>query len=228
MRLPHRSSCSPRAATASLALVALVLAAGSVTTAQGQGIARPAGWRVVVDVGAKDTVSHVPMPPGWHMTTGPGALFFDPAYHAAGRYTVEADIFLFPGKSQSGYGIFVGGQSLDGASPSYLTFVIRRDGQAALEQVTKGSTTALIPWSAAASVKPHLGGDDAVLNSIALTVDRDSIIVEANSKRVGSVGRGTLDLDGTFGFRAGPDVNLHASRLDVRTRLAPVPPPKKK
>lgn len=225
MRPPLRA---PRSATAMLALAALILAAGSATTAQGQGIARPAGWRVVVDAGATDTVSHVPMPPGWHMTTGPGALFFDPAYHAAGRYTVEADIFLFPGKSQAGYGVFVGGRSLDAGAPSYLAFVIRRDGQAALEHVTKGKTTALIPWSASASVKPHPGNDDAVLNSIALTVDRDSIIVEANGKRVGSVGRGTLDLDGTFGFRAGPDVNLHASRLDLRTRLAPIPPPKQK
>jgi hypothetical protein len=225
MRLQLRS---PRSATASLALAALALSAGSATTARGQGIARPAGWRVVVDAGAKDTVSHVPMPPGWHMTTGPGALFFDPAYHAAGRFTVEADIFLFPGKSQAGYGVFVGGQSLDGTSPSYLAFVIRRDGQAALEHVTNGKTTALIPWSVSASVKPHAGGDEPVLNAIALTVDRDSIIFEANGKRVGSVGRGALDLDGTFGFRAGPDVNLHASRLDLKTRLAPVPPPKKK
>lgn len=225
MRLQHRSLCS---ATTSLVLAALALSVGFATNAQGQEIARPAGWRVVVDAGAKDTVSHVPMPPGWHMTTGPGALFFDPAYHANGRYTVEADIFLFPGKSQAGYGVFVGGQSLDGASPSYLAFVIRRDGQAALEYVTKGKTSALIPWSAAASVKPHTGVDDAVLNSIALTVDRDSIIVEANGTRVGSVGRGALNLDGTFGFRAGPDVNLHASRLDVRTRLAPIPPPKNK
>jgi hypothetical protein len=67
-----------------------------------------------------------------------------------------------------------------------------------------------------------------VLNALTLTVDRDSILVEANGQRVGAVARGAWDLDGTFGFRAGPDVNLHASRLDLRTRFAPVPEPKKK
>ena len=35
--------------------------------------------------------------------------------------------------------------------------------------------------------------------------------------------RSELNLDGQFGFRVGKDLNLHASRLDVTHRLAPVP-----
>lgn len=213
------------------AIAALLIAAGSATALSAQAarnVARPSGWRVVMDRQSSDTVAHEAMPPGWHMTTGPGALLFDPAYHAVGRYSVEAELFLFPGTSQSGYGLFTGGHSLDGSAASYLAFLVRRDGQAALEYVAGDNRTALIPWKTSPAVKAHPGGEETVLNALTLTVDRDSILVEANGQRVGAVARGAWDLDGTFGFRAGPDVNLHASRLDLRTRFAPVPEPRKK
>jgi hypothetical protein len=181
---------------------------------------------VRVDGAVNDTVHYVRMPPGWHMTTGPGALLYDPAYAARGRFAIEAEIFLFPGTSQSGYGIFVGGSRLESGEPSYLALLIRRDGQVALERVQGASRTLLAPWTASAAVRPHPGGDEVVQNVIRLSVERDSLVVEANAARVLAVARGEESLDGTFGFRVGADVNLHASRLDYLQRLAPVPPRK--
>lgn len=191
-----------------------------------QALPRPEGWRVRVDGTARDTVHYVRMPPGWHMTTGPGALLYDPAYRASGRYAIEAEIFLFPGTSQSGYGIFVGGEQLEDGEPRYLALLIRRDGQVALERVQGASSTLLSPWAAAPAVRPHPGGDEVVQNVIRLSVERDSLVVEANAARVLAVPRDDWSLDGTFGFRVGADVNLHASRLDHVRRLAPVPPRK--
>ncbi len=207
----------------------LVLAAVAFLAPQleAQSLPRPAGWRILTDGSSRDSVHYVQMPPGWHMTTGPGALLFDPAYQAAGRYAVEAEIFLFPGTSQEGYGIFVGGASLDGPSPNYLAFVVRRDGAASLQRVVGGTATALLPWRPAPAVKPHAGGDEPARNVLRLSVERDSLIMEANGQRVASIARADLPVDGVFGFRAGADVNLHASRLDHLQRLAPVPPSKK-
>ncbi|HEX4933475.1 MAG TPA: hypothetical protein VFV33_09865 [Gemmatimonadaceae bacterium] len=213
---------------AAVPLAGLVLVALPISALEGQGVQRPAGFTVVVDPGARDTVAHTPMPPGWHMTTGPGALLFDPQFTASGRYTVDADIFLFPGTSQSGYGIFVGGQGLDGRSPRYLAFLVRRDGHAALEYTSDGRTTALISWAATTAVKPHDGKGEPVLNALSLSIGRDSITISANGQRIGSAPATGLELSGTFGFRVGPDVNLHASKLDLLRHLAPVPPAKRK
>lgn len=205
-------------------LAALALA-GSLLEAQ--SLPRPAGWRVLTDGASRDTVHYVQMPPGWHMTTGPGAVLFDSDYQASGRFAVEAEIFVFPNSSEAEYGIFVGGSALDGPAPSYIAFVVRRDGQAALRQLVAGQATALIPWRAAPTVKALAGGDEPARNILRLSVERDSLIMEANSGRVASIARADLPVDGVFGFRVGAGVNLHASRLDHLRRLAPVPVPKR-
>lgn len=206
---------------------ALLAVLFSGTQLHAQGAQRPAGFTVIIDGGARDTVIHTAMPPGWHMTTGPGALLFEPSFRASGRYTVDADIFLFPGTSQSGYGLFVGGQGLDSRTPRYLAFVIRRDGQAALEYTSDGRTRPLLAWAAAPAVTLMSGKDEPVLNALSLSIAPDSVVASVNGKRVGAIAVSGLDLEGTFGFRAGPDVNLHASTLDLRQHLAPVPAKKR-
>lgn len=188
---------------------------------------RPASWRTRVDGASTDTVHHVQMPPGWHVTTGPGTLLYDPANTAHGRFAVAMDVFLFPGKSQSGYGLFVGGTSLDGAAPAYVSFTATRDGSAAIELVQGERRTALFPLARAAAVKPHPGNDDTVLNTLTVRVEPDSVRFEANGARIAALPRGELPLDGVFGFRVGPDVNLHISNLDYTTRLAPAPRPRR-
>jgi hypothetical protein len=215
----------------SLVLIALLgattLAAPQEAVAQGT-LPRPVGWRILLDGGARDTVYYVQMPPGWHITTGPGALLFDPAYQASERFAVEAEMFLFPGTSESGYGIFVGGAGLNGPSASYLAYVARRDGHVRLEHVSPGGTPhALVDWMRAESIKPSQGMEDPVRNVLRMSVERDSIVLEANGSRVTAVPRADLSVEGVFGFRVGPDINLHASRLDHTRRLAPVPAKKR-
>ena len=54
----------------------------------------------------------VQMPPGWHVTTGPGVLLYPTTNgDASGNFSLEADIFLFPGDSREEYGLFLGGQA---------------------------------------------------------------------------------------------------------------------
>lgn len=231
VRFMSRLQLSSGIARSSIALLAAVLAAVSFAalTAGAQSLQRPEGWRVHLDGAPHDTIYHVRMPPGWHMTTpkSSGAILYDPAHRAEGRFVIESEIFLFPGTSQSGYGLFVGGRDLDGASPSYVSLLIRRDGAMALEQVSRSSRTMLVPWTKSQAVTPHPGGDDTSRNVIRLSVERDSVVLESNATRVASIARGDIPLDGTFGFRVGPDVNLHVSTLNHTMRLAPVPAPKR-
>ena len=77
----------------------------------------------------------VQMPPGWHVTTGPGVLLYPTANgDAAGNFSIEAEIFLFPESTAEEYGVFLGGRSIDGTEPPvYLTFVLRGDGPLPLD-----------------------------------------------------------------------------------------------
>lgn len=202
-----------------LALIALTLVP-SAALAQG---ARPAGWIVKTDTGQPDTsVAHQAMPPGWHITTGPASILYDPANQGRGRYAIEAEIFLFPGESKEGYGIFLGGAGLESADATWTAFLITRDGSAVIEKRQSNATLVLYPLTTAASVKPHTG-EGTAHNILRVLVQGDSVVFSANGTRIAALHSRDLPLEGTFGFRVGNQVNLHISNLDLVRRLAPYP-----
>lgn len=190
------------------------------------GAQAPRTLTVRPDAGSADSVEHAPMPPGWHITTRPGSILYDPALSARGRFAVGLEVHLFPGTSQEGFGVFLGGENVS-TNPSYVAFLIRRDGSAAIERVEGTKRTALVPWARAASVKPHPGGDDTAFNTILVRADVDSIRFDTNGQRVAAIARAGTTIDGAFGIRAGGDLNLHVTNLDVTTRIAPAPAPKR-
>ena len=170
----------------------------------------------------------VRMPPGWHVTTGPGVLLYPTSNgDVAGSFSLEADIFLFPGESHEEFGLFLGGQDIDSpGAPDYAAFVLRRDGHAAVLRRAGAQTTAVANWQRHESIVAHTGGKDAVKNTIRVDVDQLNATMLVNGVKVLSVAREGLKIDGRIGFRIGKDVNLHIATLNVTRRLAPVPPPK--
>ena len=110
--------------------VTLMAALIWVSPGAGQGLKTPADWKWVPDSPAKvidtgeakaDAIFFVAMPPGWHITQGPGSVFYQPEYQARGNFAIEAEIFLFPDSSAEEYGLFTGGRSLD-AGATYSAF----------------------------------------------------------------------------------------------------------
>lgn len=108
-----------------------VMAAAGLHAGQGQFPA-PSGWKWVMDAARIVSTLDPPegawlfgtMAPGWHITTRPGAILFEPNYSSRGRFVVESESFLFPGASNAGFGVFVGGKDLEGR-PSYVAFVVQ-------------------------------------------------------------------------------------------------------
>jgi hypothetical protein len=192
----------------------------------------PADWKWRTDVpatlGAGDKVGagswhFVSMPPGWHVTTGPGALLYPAAAHTLrDNFRLEAEIFLFPGTTQNEYGIFVGGTGLDGSAPAYAAFVVRRDGQAAILRRTPTGFTPVVDWMTSDAVVPHPGGTSGTAkNVLGIDAGPTEITFTANGKPIAKIARTAVPVEGVFGFRVGADVNLHVSTLDVTHRLAP-------
>jgi hypothetical protein len=201
-------------------LAGLMVACGAPSSVWAQ-LAPPPGWRWIP--GRPDTASPmVQMPPGWHITTRSATLMHDPAVQASGRYALESEVFLFPGTSNEGYGLFLGGRDLGETDAAYLAFLMRRDGHVAVELHRAGATSAAVPWTFAPVIR-RVTGDSAARNAIRISVERDSLFFEVNTTRVVSLARGDLPADGHFGFRAGADLSIHVTTLDVTRRLAPVP-----
>jgi hypothetical protein len=211
----------------------LVAVAALAVPATARQLQTPTDWKWRTDAPAKvtsesklgpDMWHFVAMPPGWHITMGPGGLLYPTGRTASGNFTLEAQIFLFPGTSQDEYGVFLGAASLDAtATPPYLAFVARRDGQAAVLRRAALGFEPVVAWKANDAVVPHPGGDATARNVLRVEVGATDVAFSANGKEIAKVPRAGLATDGAFGFRVGKDLNLHISTLDVTQRLAPVP-----
>jgi hypothetical protein len=206
-------------------LCALLTAAAAALSAR--QFPAPPGWKWVTDADARLVTSLDPgegswlfgtMAPGWHITTRPGVILFEPSYSARGRFAVESESFLFPGASTAGFGVFVGGTDLERA-PRYVAFLIRRDGSAAIESVADGRVTQLHPWTAAPSVVAGRTSGD-VKNALRVEAEASAVVFFVNGEKVAEVPRDGTRFDGVVGLRVGENLNLHVTNLDLTHRLA--------
>jgi hypothetical protein len=187
----------------------------------------PPGWEWVTDSDARIVTTLDPpegawlfgtMAPGWHVTTRPGAILFEPTHASRGRFVLESESFLFPGASTAGFGVFVGGADLEGKA-RYVAFLIRRDGSAAVESVDSGRVTALHPLTKAPAVLPGISSGD-VKNVLRVEAEAAAVTFLVNGQKVAEVLRDGNHFDGIVGLRVGENLNLHVTNLDLTHRLA--------
>lgn len=186
-----------------------------------QDLERPDGWMTRFDspsASEADLEMFVEMPPGWHVTTGPAAIFYDPDHTASGDFRVEMEVFLFdPGQRREAFGIFLGGRELQGAGQEYTYFLIRNGGQYILKRREGSEAPTVQGWTDNDAILSYADrGDDAsVRNVLAVEARGDRVHFFVNGEQVDERARSEVGVDGTFGFRVNHGLNLHISRLEV-------------
>lgn len=183
---------------------------------------RPGGWQILTDrIGADTTeIYFARMEPGFHVTTGPAALFYDPDTAPSGTFRVEATAHLFdPGGRNEAYGIFVGGDDLLGSYQRYTYFLVRRSGEFLIKRrVSATSTETLVDWTSHPAVVGWEGGDDgseSVRNSLAVEAGEDELVFFVNGEEVERLPRGDLPVSGVAGVRVNHALDLHFSEFVV-------------
>ena len=179
----------------------------------------PADWTVRFDRAgsSQDDVRFEVMTPGWHLTTGPAGIFYNPSNTAEGQYRVESTIFLFdPGqRHREAYGILFGGRDLDGADQAYSYFLIRDTGEFLIKKRAGGSTETVVPWTASDAITKYPGGDEQAKNTLAVECGVDTVTFYINGESVASVPRSAVETDGVVGLRVNHRLNLHVAGLKV-------------
>jgi hypothetical protein len=163
------------------------------------------------------------MAPGWHVTTGPAVMLFDPSQSATGQYSIDALIHLFPNPPEDGSGLFIGGTGFTATDASYLLFAVRRDGSFRISEHTGRNVRVLKGWTADSAILAHPGGEEVKANRIRVTVRPDSVVMYVNSKPVAAVAKAGLQTTGIFGLRIAARTNVHVANLDFIRHLAPIP-----
>jgi hypothetical protein len=189
----------------------------------------PEGWSYRLDgaqrVATGDTVAsgewrYQPMPPGWHVTTSDeGVLLFPREVTLTGRWGIEVELFLFPNPSDEGLGIVLeeeGGEN-------QVCFLMRRDGQAALMARHGDEPMIARPWTSDTTAVAH---DTTGIIKYVLRLVHESghLAFSINGHEMFAEPAPGHDHVVVPGLRVGAGLNVHVSRYDLITPLAPPRP----
>lgn len=216
-------------------LVTLMVLAGAMQAAppdpkvpQGKNLDRPEGWVVRLDkpdpsvsIGAEETeggIWFVNMTPGWHLTTGPAAIFYHPDSVANGASRIEALIYLFEpkGRHREAFGILFGGADLDGDNQTYDYFVIRNSGEFLIKRRTGSETSVIRNWTKSDAIVPYQEGKSSVKNVLTIEGGKDEVTFFINGTSVAKLPRAEVRLEGIVGLRVNHHVNIHVGDLSIR------------
>ncbi|MDX2182546.1 MAG: histidine phosphatase family protein [Gemmatimonadaceae bacterium] len=203
-----------------LRLAACLASAVAPCAVAAQETAPPPHWRIAYDTKPSSAPVFVKMPPGFHVTMGPGAVLWDPRVPGDARFEARGEVFVFPNSSEQEVAVMIGGQALGTPKASWTAFAIRRDGAFAVLQRRGGALSTLRPWTPHPAVKAAVGEEPA-LNALVVRVD-SAVTFSVNGTVVAQLSREQVGgTDGATGWRAGAGVNLHIAAFDVLRQLAP-------
>lgn len=183
----------------------------------------PAGWTVRLD--DKDANRYTPadarfakMGTGWHVTSGPAALYWSPAHTApAETYTVRATMTQTKAPAHpEAYGIFVSGRNLeDSEKQDYAYFLVRGTGEFMVSHRSAREVHRIIPWTAHAAVnKQDASGKQT--NTLETRVAADSVRFVVNGQQVASVPRDQWrNTAGVSGLRVNHALDVHVDTFEI-------------
>ncbi|MDX1673491.1 MAG: hypothetical protein R3314_01720 [Longimicrobiales bacterium] len=218
---------------ATLAALAVLAAApglhaqdtGDHSMADQQGMATsqgmPDGWMMRFDrsgAGA-DMVDFRVMEPGWHVNTGRAgaAVFWQPGMEASGSYRFGTTLHLFdPASHAEAFGLFVGGEDLDGAGQEYLYFLVRQTGEYLIKRRMGSETENVVGWTAHDAVPTmEPGAAESTAYPIAIEVDGDRVHFLVDGTAIHTLPADQLDTDGQVGVRINHMLNMHIEPLQL-------------
>jgi hypothetical protein len=162
------------------------------------------------------------------VTTGPAIAYYHPSNTASGNYTVKATFtekeFMGLNGHAHPYGLFIGGNDLNGSSASYLYCTAYGDGRyimrgfgPAVFNVLGGGRGASAP-----SINKAAANGQPVTQEIAINVNADNVECVINGAVVGTalktdiVGVGKLkSTDGVYGVRFGHNTEATVAGLTM-------------
>ena len=192
---------------------------------EGENLETPPTWVVRTDkpmpdvkVGSeKDSVDiwFVNMAPGWHITTGPAAIFYHPYSIADDLYRIEATFHLFdPGERREAYGIFFAGKNLDTDEITYDYFLVRNTGEFLIKRRAGAETEIINNWTKHDAVVVY-GPDSegSVENELAVVSGPNDVLFWINGQMVARLPHAEVNTQGTYGLRINHALNVHVSGL---------------
>lgn len=182
------------------------------------GGAVPAGWSLRADKGDASGAKVVSMGKGLHVTTGPALILYRADTRGTGPFhTLATFTQTRPSAHPEGYGLFFGGQGLDGKDQRYTYFLIRQDGSYLIKRREGGETANVTNgWvQHPAITKPDAKGTATNLLEVDHKKDPGKFRFLVNGQEVYAADAKNLNPDGEVGLRVNHNLDVHIEGFDV-------------
>lgn len=177
----------------------------------------PAGWQIRLDdkdAGRYTTndVRFVPMGGGFHVTTGPAAIF-PGADLPNGPFVLEATFNQTKAPTHpEAYGLFFSGKNLDNSdTQEYVYFLVRGTGQFLINHRAGRDVHKIHDWQDHAAIKKQDANGQAT-NQLTVRAGTDSVRFLANGQQVVAISRQEItNPGGRAGLRVNHNLDVHVT-----------------
>ncbi|MEQ1856389.1 MAG: hypothetical protein ABL963_07960 [Longimicrobiales bacterium] len=186
----------------------------------------PAGWMERVDASTNaadpDDVPNVTVTTvanGFEVRTGPAVALWNPANTATGNYTLEGTFTLLqPSGHVNYYGLIYGGRDLEGASQSYIYFLVAQNGSFIIRHRTNNDTVHDILGRTVNAAVAQPGANGQSVNRLQVRVGATDVQYLVNGTVVHTVPKSGMaaQTDGIWGVRVNhviPGVRVEGLRV---------------
>ena len=185
------------------------------------------GWHARADrADAKlEEVTFAAMGGGFHVTSGPAAIYWNPANAASGEYRARATFTQTRAPEHpEAYGLVVAGKNLDGQppqGPDYMYFLVRGDGKYMVRhRAANGDLHDIVPWTEHAAVA-RADAQGRATNTVAAEAGAFGVRFLVNGTRVAEFLKSQvpyLNTDGIVGLRVNHRLDVHVADFAVERR----------
>jgi hypothetical protein len=179
------------------------------------GGALPAGWSGRTDKPTEkiENAKFVTMGSGYHVTSGPAAIYWNDKFLTKGPYTATAT-FRQTKKPEhpEAYGMIFGGNKLDTPDQSYFYVLVRGDGKVLVNHRAGAEVHKLMAWTEVAAAKKE-DASGVATNTISIDATKpDSTRLMVNGVKVAAVPGAQ---DGVVGLRVNHNLDVHVSDFKI-------------
>lgn len=215
----------------SLAAFSIVLAAAAPLAAQAaaqgmkqhdpdkkiEGGTLPAGWMGRTDNATKklEDAKFVTMGSGYHVTSGPAAIYWRSASTMGVPFTATATMTQTKAPTHpEAYGVFYMGSKLDSPEQSYAYLLVRGDGKVMVKHRAGAEVHTIMDWTENAAVHKADASGKAT-NTLTVDAKPDSTRLLVNGVQVAAIGGAYAKADGFVGLRVNHNLDVHVSEFTV-------------
>ena len=179
----------------------------------------PASWQARFDKAdaAASDVKFVAMGDGYHVTSGPAAIYWSPTNTMNGEFTATATFTQTKAPMHpEAYGLFWGGKELKSAGQNYAYFIVRGDGRFMVKHRANDTDVHTIQsWTESPAIQKQ-DTDGKATNTLTVRAAADSVRLLVNGTQVAALPRSVMKtVDGVVGLRVNHNLDVHVSGFTV-------------